>query len=53
MDDAAQYRQAIEDGATDYAHTIVVSATQAAEAGGVSPEDLRALVDEIKANPCA
>ncbi|MDC2953370.1 hypothetical protein PO587_02750 [Streptomyces gilvifuscus] len=53
MDYAAQYRQAMEDGATDYAHSIVVSATQAAEAGGVTAEELSALVAEIKANPCA
>ncbi|MFJ6392884.1 hypothetical protein ACIQJT_35415 [Streptomyces sp. NPDC091972] len=47
---AAQYRQAMEDGATDSAHSIVVSAAQAAEAGGVSPEALRAFVDEMKEN---
>ncbi|BAC73241.1 MULTISPECIES: hypothetical protein [Streptomyces] len=50
MDYAAMYRQAMADGSTDYAHTIVVSATQAAEAGGVSPEELRDLVNEIKAH---
>ncbi|MFJ3665054.1 hypothetical protein ACIPSE_01220 [Streptomyces sp. NPDC090106] len=53
MDYAAMYRQAMADGATDYAHSIVVSATQAAEAGGVSPEELSALVAEVKENPCA
>ncbi|MFI1409395.1 hypothetical protein ACH4Y0_05615 [Streptomyces sp. NPDC020707] len=52
MDYAAMYRQAMVDGSTDYARSIVISATAAAEAGAVEPEDLRALVEEIKANPC-
>ncbi|MFE7029464.1 hypothetical protein ACFU9Y_04075 [Streptomyces sp. NPDC057621] len=52
MDYAAMYRQAMADGSNDYARTIVVSATQAAQAGGVEPEDLRALVEAIKADPC-
>ncbi|MFJ9353742.1 hypothetical protein [Streptomyces mirabilis] len=53
MDYALMYRTAMEEGATDRAHSIVVSASQAAQAGGVSPEDLAALVEEVKANPCA
>ncbi|MER6112412.1 hypothetical protein [Streptomyces hirsutus] len=53
MDYAAMYRQAMTEGRTDQAHSIVVSATQAAHAGGVTPEELKALVDEVKANPCA
>lgn len=53
MDYAAMYRQAMADGATDYAHTIVVSAGQAAEAGALSSEELSALVEEIQANPFA
>ncbi|MFD4523272.1 hypothetical protein ACFWP7_04920 [Streptomyces sp. NPDC058470] len=53
MDYAAQYRQAMADGATDYAHSIVISATEAAKAEAVTAEELSALVAEIKANPCA
>ncbi|MDX3712750.1 hypothetical protein PV733_28185 [Streptomyces europaeiscabiei] len=50
MDYAAMYRQAMADGATDYAQTIVVSASQAAQAGALSPEELTALVAEVKAH---
>ncbi|WP_413757192.1 hypothetical protein [Streptomyces sp. MMBL 11-3] len=53
MDYAALYKTAMESGSTDYAHSIVVSATAAAEAGAVEPEDLRALVEAIKEDPCA
>ncbi|MEU6449615.1 hypothetical protein [Streptomyces sp. NPDC046979] len=52
MDYAAMYRQAMTEGRKDQAHTIVVSASQAAQAGGLTPEELSALVDEVKANPC-
>ncbi|MFE4991409.1 hypothetical protein ACFRH4_08665 [Streptomyces mirabilis] len=51
MDYAAMYRQAMADGATDYAMTIVTSARQAAEAEAITPEDIAALVAEVKANP--
>ncbi|MFE7762956.1 hypothetical protein [Streptomyces sp. NPDC057438] len=50
MDYAAMYRQAMADGATDYAQTIVVSASQAAQAGAITPEDVAALVAEVKAH---
>ncbi|WP_188114336.1 hypothetical protein [Streptomyces apricus] len=53
MDYAAMYRQAMADGSTDYAHSIVVSASQAAEAGALEPDELSALVEEIQANPFA
>jgi hypothetical protein len=50
MDYAAMYRQAMADGATDYAQTIITSARQAAEAGAIEPEEVAALVAEVKAN---
>ncbi|MFE6627364.1 hypothetical protein ACFVNB_08970 [Streptomyces rochei] len=49
MDYAAMYRQAMTEGRTDQAHTIVLSANQAAQAEGLTPEELSALVTEIKA----
>ncbi|MFJ8507720.1 hypothetical protein [Streptomyces avermitilis] len=51
MDYAAMYRQAMADGATDYARSIITSAVQAAQAEVISPEQLSELVDEVNANP--
>ncbi|MFG2380576.1 hypothetical protein [Streptomyces avermitilis] len=44
-----QYRTAMEEGATDYAQTIVITALQAAETGAITQEDVSELVTEIKA----
>ncbi|MFI1727558.1 hypothetical protein [Streptomyces sp. NPDC020489] len=48
MDYTALYRQAMADGATDYAQTIVTCAVQAAQAGAITPKDVAALVAEVK-----
>ncbi|KPI12055.1 hypothetical protein OK074_2676 [Actinobacteria bacterium OK074] len=50
-DYAAQYRQAMADGAHDFARTVVTAATQAAKAGLITPEEVAELVAEVKADP--
>ncbi|SFD14001.1 hypothetical protein [Streptomyces aidingensis] len=47
----AQYRQAITDGNHDFARTILTTAVSAAQAGAIGPHQIRALVEEAKANP--
>lgn len=49
----AQYRQAIADGAHDYARTVLMSAIQGAQIGAITPEEVAALVAEAKSNPPA
>ncbi|MFF3497393.1 hypothetical protein ACFYWS_39380 [Streptomyces sp. NPDC002795] len=47
----AQYRQAIRDGAHDYARTVLVSAMQAARNGLVTEEQVAELAQEVRNNP--
>lgn len=51
IDYLAQYRQAIRDGAHDFARTILTSAIQAARIGGITPAQVAALRSEVEVNP--
>ncbi|MEV1096469.1 hypothetical protein AB0I87_13490 [Streptomyces sp. NPDC049952] len=43
------YRQAMSEGNTDRAHTVLTSAIEAARSGAINEEELAELVAEVKA----